>query len=132
MTDWDKVIGVRSEVSRQLEAMRKAGEIGSSLDAEVQLYCDDEIGAVLNKLGDEMRFILITSYAGVQPITEKPETALATEMTGLALVVRASEHAKCDRCWHHREDVGSHADHSALCGRCVDNVDGSGEQRLYA
>jgi isoleucyl-tRNA synthetase len=131
MADWDKVIGVRSEVSRQLETMRKVGDIGSSLDAEVQLYCDDEIAAVLNKLGDEMRFILITSYAGVRSITEKPETALATEMAGLELVVRASEYAKCDRCWHHREDVGSHSEHPLLCGRCVENVDGSGEQRLY-
>jgi len=131
MMDWDKIISVRGEVSRQLEAMRKAGDIGSSLDAEVHLYCDEEIAAVLNRLGDELRFILITSYAEVQSIAEKPETALATEMTGLALAVRASGYAKCDRCWHHREDVGSHADHPDLCGRCVENVDGAGEQRLY-
>lgn len=131
MAEWDKLLMVRSAVSRQLEAMRKEGDIGSSLDAEVQLYCDDEIIAVLNKLGDELRFILITSYASVLPITEKPETAVTTEMAGLALLARASEYPKCDRCWHHREDVGSHADHPALCGRCVENVDGSGEQRFY-
>ena len=130
--DWDRVIRVRGEVSRQLETMRKDGDIGSSLDAEVQLYCDEGISAVLNKLGDELRFILITSYAGVQSIAEKPETALVTELTGLALAVRASDYAKCDRCWHHREDVGRHADHPDLCGRCVENVDGAGEQRLYA
>ncbi len=111
--------------------MRKAGEIGSSLDAEVQLYCDDEIAALLNKLGDELRFILITSYASVQPMSEKPASGAETEVTGLVLIALPSAYAKCDRCWHHREDVGSHAGHPDLCGRCVDNVDGSGEQRLY-
>ncbi len=129
--DWDKIIAVRGAVSLQLEAMRKAGEIGSSLDAEVQLYCDDEIAALLNKLGDELRFILITSYASVQPMSEKPASGAETEVTGLVLIALPSAYAKCDRCWHHREDVGSHAGHPDLCGRCVDNVDGSGEQRLY-
>jgi len=131
MAEWDKLLAVRSEVSRQLEAMRKTSEIGSSLDAEVQLYCDEELAALLSKLGDELRFILITSYAAVSPISEKPATAVNTETAGLALLAHASEYPKCDRCWHHREDVGSHADHPALCGRCVENVDGSGEQRLY-
>ncbi len=131
MAEWDKLVAVRSEVSRQLEAMRKTSEIGSSLDAEVQLYCDEELAALLSKLGDELRFILITSYANVSPISEKPATAVDTEIAGLALLAHASEYPKCDRCWHHREDVGSHADHPALCGRCVENVDGNGEQRLY-
>lgn len=129
--DWDRIIAVRGAVSRQLEAMRKDGEIGSSLDAEVQLYCDDEIAAVLSKLGDELRFILITSSASVQSMAEKPESGTDTEVAGLVLAAQPSQHAKCDRCWHHREDVGSHAEHPELCSRCVDNVDGSGEQRLY-
>jgi isoleucyl-tRNA synthetase len=129
---WQKVIAVRVAISKELERLRVEGDIGSSLDAEVDLYCADDLFADLNKLGDELRFVLITSYARLHPLTEAPDNAVSTDLESLKLIATASEHAKCVRCWHHREDVGSHAGHPELCGRCVDNVDGNGEPRSFA
>ncbi len=129
---WRQVIKVRTEVSKQLEAARKEGAIGSSLDAEVDLYCDTELYATLSKLQDELRFVLITSYARLHPVAEKPAAAEGTEMDGLLIQVSASSHAKCERCWHHREDVGGDPEHPQLCSRCVDNIDGDGELRGFA
>ena len=129
--DWQRLLAVRGEVSRVLERMRKAGEIGSSLDAEVTLYCDDDLRNSLEKLEDELRFALITSYAKVQPLVQAAD-AEETELAGLKLAARPSEHPKCVRCWHHREDVGSNPEHPELCGRCVDNVEGEGERRRFA
>jgi len=131
---WERLIGVREAVSKELEKLRVAGGIGSSLDAEVELYCDEPLLADLNRLKDELRFFLITSYARVQPLAEQPDWAETAEVAGqvLAIAVSPSGHAKCVRCWHHREDVGSHTDHPELCGRCVENVVGTGEQRRFA
>ena len=129
--DWQRILEARGAVSQQLEGMRKAGDIGSSLDAEVTLYCDGELHASLAKLGDELRFVLITSYASLRPQADRTDGAMDSELEGLAIEAMASRHAKCVRCWHHREDVGSHPDHPELCGRCVENVDGEGETRRY-
>jgi len=129
---WDTVIQVRSAVSRQLEGMRKEGVIGSSLDAEVDLYADDTLLRALGRLGDELRFALITSEARLHALTEKPAEAQESDVTGLFVVARASEHPKCSRCWHHRADVGSNEEHPELCGRCVENVVGEGESRRFA
>ena len=128
--DWERVRAIRDAVNRQLERLRVAGAIGASLDAEVDLYVDDADGAVLSKLGDELRFVLISSYARVHPASARPPEAVADD--GLWIVARASEHPKCVRCWHHRHDVGAHPDHPELCGRCVQNVTGAGEQRRWA
>ncbi len=129
---WARVIAVKTAVGRQLELMRKEGVIGSSLDAEVELYCDGPLLATLNQLGDELRFALITSEASVAPLAEASDLAVDTELKGLRVAAWASEHAKCARCWHHREDVGTHPGHPDLCGRCVVNVDGDGEIRRFA
>jgi len=128
---WAGVIGARVAVAKQLEQLRKAGAIGSSLDAEIDLYCDGPLNESLGRLGDELRFSFITSYARVHPLAEKPEAAVETDVAGLFVVARASAHAKCTRCWHHREDVGANADHPELCGRCVENVVGDGELRRF-
>ncbi len=129
---WEQVIKVRIEVSKQLEQLRADRAIGSSLDAEVDLYCDPELRDLLARLQDELRFVLITSYARLHPAAEKPADARETEMDGLFLRVTASGHDKCERCWHHREDVGGNPKHPQLCSRCVDNVDGDGEPRGLA
>jgi isoleucyl-tRNA synthetase len=135
---WDKVLRVREAVKKELEKLRIAGGIGSGLDAEVDLYCDDDLLNELRKLGDEngdggeLRFVFITSYARLHPIVERPSEAVDGEVKGLAIAVAPSARSKCVRCWHHREDVGANADHPQLCGRCVQNVAGSGEQRRYA
>jgi isoleucyl-tRNA synthetase len=129
---WQQIMQLRSAVSKALEATRKAGGIGSALDAEVDLYASEQWQPVLHSLDDELRFILITSDARVHALTDKPVDAMETEVEGLALLIKASEHAKCPRCWHHREDVGQNAEHPELCGRCVENVAGMGEHRKYA
>ncbi|TQV86403.1 isoleucine--tRNA ligase [Aliikangiella coralliicola] len=136
--DWKLIDQVKTECNKAIESMRKTNDIGSSLEAEVTLYVSDEIGAVLKKLEDELRFVLITSQAKV--VSEKDSSAknefqsqgIETEMAGLRLEIIASEHTKCVRCWHRREDVGQNEEHPELCGRCVVNVDGEGEQRFYA
>ena len=133
--DWQRVLEVRQCVSRELEKLRNDGEIGAGLDADVTVYCQDELLQVLETLGDELRFVLITSEARVQHRQHAPTEASVTALTdGTALVIEArrSPHEKCARCWHRREDVGSHSEHPGLCGRCVENVSGAGEQRRLA
>ena len=132
--EWQTVVDARIAVSKQLEALRKSGDIGSSLDAEVVLYADEKLHNILNRIGDELRFVMITSAATVAPLTEKTENAVASELEGHELYIEAvkSPHAKCSRCWHHRDDVGRDPAHPELCGRCVENVAGSGEPRAIA
>jgi isoleucyl-tRNA synthetase len=129
---WQQVLAVRLAVSKPLEAARQAGLIGSSLDAEIDLYAAPELAAILDRLADELRFALITSAARVLPLVDKPADAQDTELEGLALQVRKSSHAKCVRCWHLRADVGQDPEHPELCGRCLTNVAGVGEERRFA
>ena len=131
---WERVITVRDAVSKELEKLRVGGAIGSSLDAEVDLYADGETAALLRLLEDELRFVLITSYARVHDVAARPDEAVESDIPGLQLWLRVtpSAHAKCVRCWHHREDVGENPEHPELCRRCVENVAGEGEQRRYA
>ena len=129
---WQRVIEVKTAVNKELENQRNAKVIGGNLQAEVTLYADAALAADLARLGDELRFVLITSYATVAPLEQAGSDAVATELAGLKLRVLKSEHGKCVRCWHFREDVGSHAGHEEVCGRCVDNVAGSGEVRRHA
>lgn len=131
-TDWLAVMKVRDAVKKELEGQRKAGVIGSSLDAIVALHCTPEVEQTLAPLEDELRFILITSEAQVQAAASQPSNTMPTEVEGLWLQVTASEQAKCVRCWHRREDVGSNQQHPELCGRCIENVEGAGEKRQYA
>ncbi len=132
---WSAIQETRTHVSKQLEQIRVDGKIGSSLDAEVKLYCSDKLFNSLSALEDELRFVLITSYASVHPISEAPASAESSELESgetISISVDKSSHQKCTRCWHLREDVGSHANHPELCGRCIDNVEGDGETRHYA
>jgi len=132
---WDRVIEVRDCVNKELEALRVAGGIGAGLDAEVDLYCGREILETLEKLEDELRFVLITSDARLHiadtPPPEGQHYILSTN-DEIWVAVAPSSHPKCIRCWHHRPDVGSHPDHPELCGRCVENVAGKGETRKHA
>jgi isoleucyl-tRNA synthetase len=129
---WERVLAVRVAVGPALETARKADLIGSSLDAELDLYCHDDLYETLNRLGDELRFVLIASGVRLHPIAERPDSASDTELQGLAVRVTPSRHPKCVRCWHHRADVGTHGEHPELCGRCVENVAGPGEIRRFA
>lgn len=129
---WTRVMAVKGAVNKELEALRSAKAIGGNLQAEVTLFGDDALQADLARLGNELRFVLITSTAEVRPAGEAPEQAVTTEVPGLKLRILKSEHAKCGRCWHHRADVGTHAAHPELCGRCVENIEGAGEVRHHA
>ena len=131
-TFWSEMLEVRQDVNKAMEAKRAAGELKGGLDANVVLYADGALKAQLDSLGDELRFVLITSGASVADVSGAPASAFAGEVTGLKIAVDVASAEKCERCWHRREDVGSHEVHPTLCGRCVTNVDGEGETRHYA
>ncbi len=116
---WNKVREIRATVAKQLEEARSAGQIGSSLQAEVVVGASGDDYALLKSFGDDLRFAFITSAAKV---AEGEAT----------VTVHASGHTKCERCWHYRADVGSNVEHPAICGRCVSNLFGKGEARIYA
>lgn len=122
---------INTHIRKQLEEMRRDKIIGSSLDAEIDIYCDEATFKALNELGDELRFVFITSGACVHQYADKPSNALEIGES-LAILVNKSAHQKCVRCWHHREDVAQNDDHPELCGRCALNVAGEGEKRVFA
>ncbi len=128
---WEQILEVRNVVNKCLEEARKADIIGSGLEAMVMLYAEPTLEGSLEKLGDELRFVFITSDAKLYPLSSRPEDAVETSIKGLWIKVQASPHAKCERCWHRREDVNKNAEYPGVCGRCVENVAGNGEQRLY-
>ncbi|MFO7542353.1 MAG: isoleucine--tRNA ligase [Thiobacillus sp.] len=117
---WTRIRAVRAEVQKELETVRAAGDIGSSLQAEVTLHTSPDTQALLAPLGDDLRFVLITSQARL--------VAAAADR----VEVTASTAKKCERCWHYRDDVDTHAEHPGLCGRCVSNLSGNGESRTHA
>jgi isoleucyl-tRNA synthetase len=132
--DWTSLIQLRSDIVRELEKLRVAGSVGSSLDAEVDVYCAPDEYARCSALGEELRFLFITSEARVHRVSTPPDEAILATNTGRAgvwITLKPSSDTKCVRCWHHRPDVGRYAEHPELCGRCVTNVDGPGEQRKY-
>ncbi|MES1195994.1 MAG: class I tRNA ligase family protein, partial [Steroidobacter sp.] len=129
--NWSRMLELRSNVSRELEKIRVAGAIGAPLDATVELFADGAQYDLLNKLGNELRFVFITSGASVQPIASKPSDAVADESGNAWIRVSAVNYKKCIRCWHKRPDVGSDAEHPEICGRCITNVAGKGEERHY-
>ncbi|MDV5172192.1 isoleucine--tRNA ligase [Photobacterium rosenbergii] len=129
---WAEIQTVRGAVNKLLEGARKDKVIGGALQAEVTLHASEALAAKLNKLEDELRFVLLTSKAEVVVTDSKPEGAQDTDVEGLFVTVKASEAAKCDRCWHHVADVGTIEGHEEVCGRCVSNVEGEGEERKFA
>ena len=133
--DWMNIFNVRQAALKVLEGKREAGVIGANLNATITLFVPTDIEQSLTKLGDELRFVFITSEATVANLnkaTENCDVLALTDDIEIKVQAEASSHEKCVRCWHQRPDVGSHADHPELCGRCVSNVAGNGEQRLYA
>jgi isoleucyl-tRNA synthetase len=117
---WEKIRSIRAEVQKELEAVRVAGRIGSSLQAEVEIHGDGERYEALSSLGDDLRFVLITSQAKL------------IKSANSGIVVNASPHRKCGRCWHYRADVGHDPAHPDICGRCTSNLFGAGESRVHA
>jgi isoleucyl-tRNA synthetase len=117
---WQRILAVRAVVQKALEDVRQTGAIGSSLQADVDIVAPPAEAAALASLGDDLKFVLITSVARVR------------EGEALEVSVAPSSARKCERCWHWRADVGRDAQHPALCGRCVANLFGAGEARAHA
>ena len=133
--DWGALIALRTDVARELERLRVAGDIGAPLQAELEVYALDAQFDRLNALGEELRFLMITSKARVQRVSAAPPDAVeAALVPGGGVWIRVSRTAavKCVRCWHHCDDVGQSAEHPELCGRCIANITGPGETRRYA
>ncbi len=122
---------INTHLRKELEDMRRNKVIGSSLDAEVDIYCKDENYQNLLGLKDELRFVFITSEARVNELSSKPSDAKEID-SSIAIKVYKSKHQKCVRCWHHRPEIGQNKMHNDLCDRCVENVSGKGENRVFA
>jgi len=133
--DWDSVIALKADVSRELEQLRAAGKLGAPLEAGVDVYLDEVQHRRMAAIGDELRFVLITSSARLLPAADRPADAVpATSIakTGAWITVGVQDAPKCARCWHRRPDVGVDPRHPEICARCVSNLDGPGETRHYA
>ncbi len=134
LSDWATLAEVRDAVSKSLEKMRAAGEIGAALEASVTVFASADIQQALEKTGDELRFVFITSDAKVADLSAKPADLETLIHNGQQFAVMAgkADGNKCVRCWHLRADVGSDAAHPEICVRCIDNVSGEGETRRIA
>jgi isoleucyl-tRNA synthetase len=120
LAKYERIRAIRDEVNKAIESLRAEGQVGSSLQAEVQLTVPPDDHALLASLGADLKFIFITSA-----IELVAGDAVYTR-------VKASNHQKCERCWHYVDDVGSDAAHPTICGRCVSNLFGEGEKRSHA
>jgi isoleucyl-tRNA synthetase len=134
--DWEALILLRQAVQRELEKLREAGTIGAPLEAEVDVYCLAENAARYLAVGDELRFLTITSKLRVHEVQSEPAGATAAEtgagvIAGVWLRAQRSSGSKCPRCWHLTQDIGSHALHPELCGRCAGNIAGLVEVRKH-
>jgi isoleucyl-tRNA synthetase len=117
---WREIRATRAEVQKELEKLREAGKIGASLAAHVEIHSPSGARhAALAALGDELRFVMITSQAAVRSGAD-------------AIRAAPSPHRKCERCWHYRADVGADPAHPTICGRCASNLSGAGETRRFA
>lgn len=136
-SDWQAILNVKETVNKAYEIARTDKVINANLSANVTVYAPDTTMASLNRLGDELKFVFISSQASVKPFAEKPSdvtfTDEATDSNNqVAVVVKPATGEKCIRCWHIREDIGINPAHPEICGRCAQNVEGQGEVRHYA
>ena len=120
LAKWHRIRELRDTVNKDIEALRADGKVGSSLQANVMLQVNADDHAVLASLGDDLKFVFITSAIEL----------IASDATSVSTT--ASTATKCERCWHYRDDVGSDTDHPTICGRCVSNLYGAGESREFA
>ncbi len=120
---WERLRELRNPVRKKIEALRASGQVGSSLQAEAELRVDGADYELLASLGEDLKFVLLTSAARVERAARAEDESVA---------VAPSAHAKCGRCWHYRADVGASTEHPGLCGRCIENLYGAGETRKHA
>jgi isoleucyl-tRNA synthetase len=120
LAKWARIRTIRDVVNKEIEAVRTAGNVGSSLQADLTIGADVDDYQILASLGEDLRFVTITSHA------------LLAHADELTVDVAPASATKCDRCWHYRDDVGVDPAHATICGRCVTNLYGSGEVRKVA
>ena len=129
--DWDTILEAKEAINKVIELHRNQGSIKGSLEADINIYADEHNFKALSKLADELRFVTITSLANLKPIEHALESA-DTCASGLKVLLKRSNGKKCARCWHFVGDVGLYPEHPQLCGRCIGNISGAGEVRMYA
>ena len=129
--DWAAILQAKEAINKVIEDQRNQGVVKGSLGADVQLYAAPELLQSLAKLGDELRFVTITSKATLSPLDQAADASDST-MEGLKVSLKKSTAEKCVRCWHFIDDVGSNPQHPEICGRCVSNLSAAGEVRHYA
>jgi isoleucyl-tRNA synthetase len=132
MYAWSSIQLLRDEINKALETQRQAGVIGSGLAAEVVIYASDTVYPILQRLHNELRFILITSKAQVLPVNECPADLVWHDNLGIAIAITPSHDPKCVRCWHRSADIGQNPAHPELCARCTGNIGDHPEERIYA
>ncbi|MBS0510914.1 MAG: isoleucine--tRNA ligase [Proteobacteria bacterium] len=120
---WETIRDVRAEGLKVIEALRTEGKVGSSLQAELALQLTSDKFTALASLGDDLRFVTMTSAASLAEVAAAEDERI---------IASPSSAQKCERCWHYVDSVGSDAEHSTLCGRCVSNLFGEGETRTHA
>ena len=120
LAKWARIREIREAVNKDIEVLREKGEVGSSLQANVVLTAPSADHALLATLGDDLRFVFITSAIELEAGND------------LSVGASASKDVKCERCWHYVADVGADAEHPTLCGRCISNLYGAGETRKVA
>ena len=132
VVNWALIQSAKGVVNQAIEVARTEGLVKGSLSAEVELFATGPIFEALAALGEELRFVTITSEATLSPLKEAPDRAISySTCPDLSVIVKTAETEKCERCWHHRLDVGSISAHPTLCKRCVDNIEGTGEGRTF-
>jgi len=132
LASWYLMLDLRQAVGPELERLRVSGAVGSSLDAELDLYVESALMTQLAGLADELRYVFITSELRLHALAARPDTAVATSRGDLYVLVTPSSHTKCARCWHHRPEVGTLKAYPDLCSRCAGTLTGSPKVRRYA
>jgi isoleucyl-tRNA synthetase len=122
MDKWGTIQQIREIANKKIEEKRTEGSVGSSLQAELLIHCDGAAYEALASLGDDLKFVFITSKVSL----------IKVEGAGLTVEVKASDATKCERCWHYSETVGSDPAHPTICNRCTSNLVGDGEKRSFA
>ena len=120
LAKWTRIREIRDLVNKDIENLRAAGQVGASLQAEITITAPAADHALLSSLGVDIKFVFITSKVSLQ------------SGEALTALVSPSQATKCERCWHYADDVGQDAAHPTICGRCVSNLYGEGENRLVA
>ncbi len=129
--DWAAILQAKEAINKVIEEQRNQGLVKGSLGADIEVFADQALHSSLTKLGEELRFVTITSSAVLSPLAEAGDTQDSV-LEGLKVAVKHSDASKCVRCWHFISDVGSDAQHPEVCSRCINNISGRGEVRAHA